>query len=130
MIERYKPDSGILGTKLPIAIAVRAGDFVFVSGQAALAKEGGVLDGGIVAQTEATIERLRHALAMADCALSDVVKATVWIDDARDFGAFNDVFRKYFGDAPPARSTLVSQLVLDAKVEIELVAFKPLSADA
>ena len=77
-----------------------------------------------------TIERLKVVLAEAGCTLADVVKATVWLDDPRDFGPFNDVFRKHFGDAPPARSTLVSQLVLDGKVEIELVAYKPLAGGA
>lgn len=127
MIKRYLSEGSKVGTKLPIALAVRAGDFIFVSGQAALAAEGGVIDAGIVGQTEATIERLKVVLAEAGCTLADVVKATVWLDDPRDFGPFNDVFRKHFGDAPPARSTLVSQLVLDGKVEIELVAYKPLA---
>lgn len=129
MIKRYLSDAGPLGTKLPIALAVRAGDFIFVSGQAALAAEGGAIDGGIVKQTEITIERLKSVLADAGCTLSDVVKATCWIDDPRDFGPFNEVFRKHFGDAPPARSTLVSPLVIDGKVEIELMAYKPLSGD-
>jgi len=130
MIKRYLSDTGSLGTKLPIALAVRAGDFVFVSGQAALAAEGGIMTGNIVTQTEVTIERLKMVLADAGCTLADVVKATVWLDDPRDFGPFNDVFRKHFGDAPPARSTLVSPLVLDGKVEIELVAYKPLTEAA
>lgn len=127
MITRYLSDASKLGTELPIALAVRAGDFVFVSGQAALAENGAVIDGGIVSQTEATIERLRIVLEEAGCTLDDVVKATVWLDDPRDFGPFNAVFRKHFGSAPPARSTLVSPLVLDGKVEIEVVAYKPLA---
>ncbi|MGE4252838.1 MAG: RidA family protein [Parvibaculaceae bacterium] len=111
---------------LPMAPAVRAGDFIFISGQAALEPDGSVVAGGIAAQTRKTIERLIEVLRVADCTLADVVKATVWIADARDFAAFNSVFREYFGDHPPARSTLVSQLVVDAKVEIELVAYRPL----
>ena len=71
--------------------------------------------------------RLVAVLERAGCTLADVVKATVWLDDARDFGAFNKVYAEYFGAAPPARSTLVSPLVIDGKVEIELVAYKPLA---
>ncbi len=128
VIQRHLSDNSKLGTKLPIALAVRAGDFVFVSGQAALGAFGGVIDGGIVAQTEATIERIKVVLEEAGCTLADVVKATVWLDDPRDFAPFNEVFRKHFGEALPARSTLVSALVLDGKVEIEVTAYKPLPA--
>ena len=124
MIKRYGTD-GV--TPLPLATAVRAGDFVFVSGQAALcAKVGVCISGNIVEQTELTIERLLNVMKEAGCEPKDVVKATVWLNDARDFGAFNTVYKKYFGAHPPARSCLVSPLVVDGKVEIELTAYKPL----
>lgn len=112
---------------LPIVPAVRAGDYVFVSGQAALGEDGVIIDGGIAAQTHLTIQRLIAVLDSAGCTLADVVKATVWLDDPRDFGAFNKVYAEYFGAAPPARSTLVSPLVIDGKVEIELLAYKPVA---
>ena len=124
MIERIGLEAGN-PLRLPLAPAVRAGDFVFVSGQAALDDDGAIIAGGITDQTRLTIERLTAVLEAADCTLRDVVKATVWLDDARDFAAFNKVYAEYFGDAPPARSTLVSPLVVDGKVEIELVAYKP-----
>jgi 2-iminobutanoate/2-iminopropanoate deaminase len=127
MIDRV----GITGSnpfRLPIAPAVRAGDFVFASGQAGLEADGSIVPGGIRAETAKTIERLRDILAAAGCALSDVVKATVWLDDPRDFGGMNAVFAEFFGDHPPARSTLVSPLVIDGKVEIELIAYKPLAS--
>lgn len=124
MIERIGLEEGN-PLNLPIVPAVRAGDFVFISGQAALEEDGSIIDGGIKAQTRRTIERLITVLETAGCTLADVVKATVWLDDPRDFGAFNKVYAEYFGAAPPARSTLVSPLVIDGKVEIELVAYKP-----
>lgn len=127
MIERYDLNGGN-PYGLPISAAVRAGDFVFVSGQAALNPDGTILGGGIAAETRLTIERLKAALATAGCTLADVVKATVWITDPADFPAFNAVFAEYFGDHPPARSTLVSRLVVDARIEIELTAYKPASA--
>ncbi len=126
MIERIGLEQGN-PLKLPMAPAVRAGDFVFVSGQAALDQDGNMIDGGIKSQTHLTIQRLIAVLAAAGCGVTDVVKATVWLDDPRDFGAFNKVYAEYFGAAPPARSTVVSSLVIDGKVEIELVAYKPLS---
>jgi len=125
VIQRNLSNTSKLGTKLPIALSVRAGDFVFVSGQAALGPHGDI-EGGIAAQSEATIQRIAIVLEEAGCTLADVVKATVWLCDARDFGPFNEVFRKYFGAALPARSTLVSDLVVDGKVEIEVTAYKPL----
>ena len=125
MIERIGLEEGN-PLRLPIAPAVRAGDFVFVSGQAALGEDGAIIDGGITTQTHLTIQRLIAVLEAAGCSLKDVVKATVWLDDARDFAAFNKVYGEYFGDAPPARSTLVSPLVVDGKVEIELLAYRPL----
>lgn len=124
MIDRIGLEAGN-PLRLPIVPAVRAGDFIFVSGQAALGDDGSIIDGGIKAQTHLTIKRLIAVLDSAGCTLKDVVKATVWLDDARDFAAFNKVYAEYFGDAPPARSTLVSPLVIDGKVEIELVAYRP-----
>ena len=126
MIERFGVDGGN-PYELPISVAVRGGDFVFVSGQAALNPDGSILIGDIAAETRLTIERLKAGLAVAGCTLADVVKATVWITDPTDFPAFNAVFKEYFGRHPPARSTLVSRLVVDARVEIELTAYKPVS---
>jgi enamine deaminase RidA (YjgF/YER057c/UK114 family) len=61
----------------------------------------------------------------AGCTLDDVVKCSVWLDDPRDFGIFNRVFAEYFGNHPPARSAVRSQLMIDAKVEIDAIAYKP-----
>ncbi len=113
------------GQRRPFAKAVRAGDFVFVSGQVPTIG-GEVVSGGIVAQTEQVIANLRSVLDTAGCTLADVVKVTCWLDDPRDFSSFNAVFEKHFIDAPPARATVQSALMVDAKVEIEAVAYKPL----
>ena len=59
---------------------------------------------------------------LAGCTMADVVKCTCWLDDAPDFGRFNAVYASYFGDAPPARSTVRSQLILDGKLEVEAIA--------
>ena len=117
-------DDAAGGTRRPFAKAVRAGDFIFVSGQVPT-ENGEVVTGGIVAQTEKVFENLIEVLALADCTLEHVVKVGVWLDDARDFTSFNAVFEKYFIDHPPARSTVQSSMVVDAKVEIDAVAYKP-----
>lgn len=117
--------TGTGGQPLPFCQATRAGDFIFVSGQIAMMEDGEILDGGIVAQTHKTFENIIAILAKAGCTLEDVVKASVWLDDTRDFQAFNRVYSSYFGDKPPARSCVKSALMVDAKVEIEVIAYKP-----
>lgn len=112
------------GQKRPFAKAVRAGDFVYVSGQVP-SVDGEIVSGGIVAQTEAVIANLVAVLKLAGCGLEHVIKVNVWLDDSRDFSSFNGVFEKYFIDNPPARSTVQSALMVDAKVEMDVIAFKP-----
>ena len=114
------------GTKLPFSRAVRAGDLVFVSGQMATDDGGRIIDGGIEAQTRQVFKNIEAILVEAECTLADVVKCTCWIDDARDFARFNATYAEFFPTDPPARSTTVCQLVLDGKLEVEAIAYKPL----
>lgn len=126
-IVRYdSADAAAGGTNRPFAKAVRAGDFVYVSGQVP-SVDGEIIVGGIVEQTEQVIRNIIAVLALADCGLEHVVKVNVWLDDPRDFTSFNGVFKRYFSDHPPARSTVQSQLMVDAKVEIDVIAYKPMS---
>lgn len=124
---RYETaDSQAGGQRRPFAKAVRAGDFVYVSGQVPTV-DGEVVAGNIVAQTEQVIANIKDVLALADCTLADVVKVNAWLDDARDFSSFNAVFQKHFIDNPPARSTVQSPLMIDARVEMDVIAYKPLA---
>ena len=109
----------------PFSPAVRAGDFIYVSGQVPANAEGEIVGGGIEAQTRQVMENLKKVLALAGATLDDVCKSTVWLQDARDFGAFNRIYMSYFGDNKPARSTNEARLMVDAKVEIDVVAYKP-----
>lgn len=120
------PKTGAGGMALPFSPAIRAGDFVFVSGQVGFDERGEIVAGGIGAQVRQTIENLRKILAAADCSLDDVVKVNVWLDDARDFASFNRIYAGYFPDMPPARSTVQSPLTIDAKIEMDCIAYKPL----
>ena len=85
------------------------------------------LRGTIEEQTRVVLELIGDTLAEAGCALPDVVKAMVWLRDRADFPGFNQVYGEYFPDDPPARSAVVSELLVDVRVEIEVVAYKPLS---
>ena len=111
----------------PFSPAVRAGDFVFVSGQVPKMANGELASGSIEQQTRQVFENLKAALALADCTLSDVCKVGVWLADARDFGAFNRTYMECFGTHRPARSTVESRLMADTKLEIDVTAYKPLS---
>jgi reactive intermediate/imine deaminase len=116
--------TGAGGQPLPFSHAVQAGPFVFVSGQVAMGDKGEIVPGGIEAQTRQTLKNVENALALAGCTLKDVVKATVWLDDARDFWTFNRVYAEFFSETKPARSTTQATLMIDAKVEIEVIAYK------
>ena len=116
--------SGAGGQPLPFSPAVRAGPFVFVSGQVAMGENGEIVPGGIEAQTRQTLKNVERALALAGCSLADVVKVTVWLDDTRDFWSFNRVYAEHFPGNKPARSTTQAKLMVDARIEIEVIACK------
>lgn len=105
--------------------AVRAGDFIYVSGQVPTGPHGELVSGSIEAQTRQVMENLKATLALAGATMDDVCKCTCWLADARDFGAFNRIYTSYFPNGLPARSTTESRLVVDAKLEIEAIAYKP-----
>jgi len=115
----------VFGTShVPLSPAVRAGDFVFVSGQVPVLA-GAIVPGGIAAETRAVLENVKKCLEMAGASLADVVKTTVWLRDRDDFPAFNAVYAEYFPTEPPARSTAESRLMIDIAVEIEAIAYAP-----
>ena len=109
----------------PLSPAVRAGDTVYVSGQVPIDAKGEIVQGGIETQTRQVFDNLKAALALADCTLADVVKMTVWLDDARDFGAFNRSYLEQFPGNKPARSCTEARMMIDVKVEIEAIAYSP-----
>ena len=85
------------GTKLPLSKATRAGDFLFLSGQLALGDDGQLKGTDISTQTERCIENIRAVLAEIDGDLTNVIKATVWLVERRDFGSFNKIYAKHTG---------------------------------
>jgi reactive intermediate/imine deaminase len=117
--------TGSGGQQLPFCQATIANGFVFVSGQVALGDDGEVIPGGVVAQTHHCIQSIISILEQAGCTLKDVVKVNAWLDDTRDFQAFNRVYAGYFRDGLPARACVQSALMVDAKVEIEVIAVQP-----
>ena len=125
-IERFgAAPTGPGGRSLPFTKAVRAGDFIFVSGQVPMGADGEIVDGNIATQTKQTIENVKAILQAQGLGLEHVVKATVWLADTRDFWPFNKVYLEYFGAALPARSCVRADMMVDCKVEIEVVAYDP-----
>lgn len=110
---------------VPLSPAVRAGDFVYVSGQVPVDSAGRIVPGDAGAQTDAVIENVKAALALAGCTLDDVIKTHCYLADARDFGAFNAAYGRHFATNPPARTTAEARLMIDIRVEIEAIAYKP-----
>jgi reactive intermediate/imine deaminase len=114
------------GRVLSLSQAIRAGDFVFVTGQVPMRDGKPMTGGSIEDQTRACLDSLRQILGEAGCDLADVVKSMVWLKNRADFGGFNAVYSEYFPSEPPTRSALVSEFLIDILVEIECVAYKPL----
>jgi 2-iminobutanoate/2-iminopropanoate deaminase len=108
----------------PYSQAIRAGDFVFVSGQLALRPDHAEIVGdSIEEQTEQVLANLRAILEAAGSGRDRLIKTTVYLADLGDFAGMNEVYARHVGEVPPARATIeVSALPSGAKVEIEAVA--------
>ena len=108
----------------PYSQAIKAGDFVFVSGQLALRPGSSEMAGATIQeQTEQVFANLRAILEAAGSGLDRIVKTTVFLTDLSDFAGMNEVYKRHVGDRPPARSTVeVAALPSGALVEIEAIA--------
>ena len=108
----------------PYSQAIKAGGFVFVSGQIPIdPNTGEFVAGGIAEQTERVLTNLAAVLEAAGSSLNQVVKTTVFLADMAEFAAMNEVYGKFFADLPPARATVAAAgLPRNARVEIEAVA--------
>lgn len=108
----------------PYSQAVKAGGFIFTSGQIAIhPATGNVVEGDVAAQTERVLKNLAAVLAAAGSSLHKVVKTTVFLKSMGDFATVNEVYGKHFGDHRPARSTVeVARLPKDVLVEIDVIA--------
>jgi reactive intermediate/imine deaminase len=110
---------------VPFSKAVRAGGFLFLSGQLAMNADGSIVEGGIQVQTKFVLERIAATLEEVGSSMADVVKATVWLSSLDDFAAFNEEYKKHFAAGLPTRSTVEAKLYKGALVEIELQALAP-----
>ena len=117
---------GVSGRPTPLSPAVKAGDFLFVSGLIPRRQNGDILgsDEDVVEQTHVIMANMNSVLALAGCDLRDVVKTNVYLRDPSDFAAFNDVYSSYFKDGNrPARTCLQNDMVIDIGIEIDVIAY-------
>ena len=114
------------GRKLSLSRAIRAGDTVYLTGQIPMQDGAPMTTGTIEDQTRIVLNDITATLAQAGCTRDDVVKAMVWLRDRADFPGFNAVYAEYFPTDPPARSAVVSDLLVDVRVEVEVIAWRPL----
>ena len=131
MIERISPP-GVPAPRGPYSPAVRAGEFIFVSGQVPIdPATQQLVSGDIGAETRRVLENIRQILAGCNATMSDVVKCNVYLADGKDFAAMNAVYAEFFGEAKPARATVVTGFAIaGVHVEIEAIAYQPKPADA
>ena len=111
----------------PYSQAIRAGSFIYTAGQIALDPQTGKLvEDEIQIQADRVLRNVKAVLEAAGASLQDVVKTTVFLKDMGEFAAMNEVYARYFGENPPARSAVqVAALPLGARIEIEAVAILP-----
>lgn len=117
--------TGAPGAIGPYSQAIRAGDFVFLSGQIPLDPETGrIVADGVVDQTHQVLKNLGAVLEAAGASYSRVVKTTVYLADMGEFNAMNQVYAEYFGAPAPARATVqAARLPRDVRVEIDAIAY-------
>jgi reactive intermediate/imine deaminase len=116
--------SSVPSPSAPFSMATKAGQLVFVAGIVALDSTNNIVgDGDIKAQTRQVLENIKSLVASAGGSLADVTKTTVYLTDFANYSGMNEVYREYFGDAPPARATLKVELLNPRfLVEIDAIA--------
>jgi 2-iminobutanoate/2-iminopropanoate deaminase len=126
MIERINPP-GVAAPRGPYSPAVRAGDFIFVSGQVPVnPATGQLINSDIATETRQVLNNIKTLLEGCGASMADVVKCSVFLLEASEFAAMNAVYAEFFGDAKPARTTVVAGFaVTGLRVEIDAIAYKP-----
>jgi 2-iminobutanoate/2-iminopropanoate deaminase len=125
MIERISPP-GAPAPRGPYSPAVRAGDTIYVSGQIPIDPVSGqVISGDVATETRQVLKNIKSILEGSGASMAQVVRCGVYLINAADFKAMNEVYSEFFGDARPARTTIiVAALPLQgAKIEIDAVAY-------
>jgi 2-iminobutanoate/2-iminopropanoate deaminase len=123
MIEPIQP-AGAAAPTVPLSPAIRAGGFVFVSGQVATDDGGDIYIGDFTREVTSALDNVAAVLAAAGARLDQVVKVGAYLSNATLFPPFNEIYRARFGAAPPARTTVVVDFGHpNVRVEVEAIAY-------
>jgi 2-iminobutanoate/2-iminopropanoate deaminase len=117
------PDTPI--SSLPFSPVACVGDLVFVSGQASVDEKGVIVSDSFEGEFRRSVENLRKVLSAAGCTLANVVQTRNYVRDAIDVPLYNQLYREYFSEPYPTRTTITNCLPPALKFEIEAVAVKP-----
>jgi 2-iminobutanoate/2-iminopropanoate deaminase len=110
----------------PYSQGIIAGDFIYVAGQGpADPATGKKVPGGVGPETEQVLKNIQAILAAAGATMGDVVKVNVYLQDVAEFAQMNEVYKRFFPENPPARTTVQAMPPVDIRVEIDCVAYKP-----
>ena len=116
---------GVPKSHLPFSPAIRAGDYVFVSGQASVDETGKIVEGSFEEECRRSFENLRKILQAAGLDFSDVVQVRNYVNSQSDLPAFNQIYREFFSEPFPARTTIMGCLGTLLKFEVDVIAYSP-----
>ena len=123
MGNRNKPDPFIAPLSPPLSKTRKVGSTLYLSGELGFGPDGKI-PAGIEAQTRNCLTNIRNTLDAEGYSMADVVSAACYLTDKSDFAAFNTVYAEFFGDPLPTRTTVIADLVIEAAIEITVVAAK------
>lgn len=124
----FRAPTGALA-KAPLSSAVRVGGLILVSGQVGIDERGAVVSGGVAEQTRASLVSLQGILGTFGASLADVIQTRVFLTDFEAYDEYNRVYREFFSEPFPARSTVgTPELALGTAIEIEAIAYRPAHA--
>jgi len=115
--------ASVPGSSLPFSAAIRAGDFLFVSGQASVDKNGNIVKGSFEEECRRSFENVRAILQAAELSFKDVVQVRNYVGTQEDLAKFNQIYREYFSPPFPARTTIMGCLGDLLKFEVDVVAY-------
>ena len=118
----YPANANAPSSPLPFSPATRVGDLIFVSGQASVSAQGEIIPGTFAEECRRSFDNLRAVLESAGSDLRHVAQVRNYVRDPEDLAEFNAIYREYFGDPLPARTTLTGCLPPSLRFEVECVA--------
>jgi 2-iminobutanoate/2-iminopropanoate deaminase len=117
--------SGVPQSHLPFSPAIKAGDYVFISGQASVDDEGKIVNGTFAEECRRSFENLGKILSAAGLDFSDVIQVRNYVNHQEDLAEFNQIYREFFSTPFPARTTIMGCLGTLLKFEVDAVAYSP-----